>query len=499
MTRAIRPIHRRPALAFALALTLIAGCGGGGGGASIDGGGTGGTGTGGQQNTGPVAVSVGTMTIGSIILNSIRYADGSAQVTRDGRVASVGELRNGMVVKLRGNLNDDGLTGTASDVKVENEVRGLVQTVSAGTTPASFTVLGQTVIVDDLTVYANVSGVAVLAPGNSVEVHGQREVDGRIRASRVEVFNGAASPDDVRGPVANLNAGAMTFTVGGLLVDFATAAFSPSGTNAAALRNGTIVEARGATAGAGRFVATAITFEDAADAATFAPQASYKLSVEGYVTGFSAHPGSFSVNNQPVTTSASTRFELGTAPDLANNARVQAEGQVASGVIQASKISFRRTRTIVTGTSSAPSGCTLTILGKTVQVIDSTEIRNGGTTTGCANIATVGSRRVEARGYIDSTGAIVAERVDTNTSGGGGDILQALVTQEDEGARTLTLLGIVVTLATTPGSQLKNIDDVPFATPAAFFGAVTPNSTFVKVRGSLSGGVFSATEAEIEN
>jgi DNA-binding transcriptional LysR family regulator len=157
------------------------------------------------------------MTKGSVIVNGVRFEDTAANIHPDdtGKVFLPADLKDGMTVKVRGEINDDRVTGRALEIEVENEVRGTVNRVGTDT----FTVLGQTVFVDGGTVFANVAGIADLVAGTSaVEVHGQRDAAGVIRASRVELLVGPGVVDEVRGVVAGKDAspGAGTFSIGGL-------------------------------------------------------------------------------------------------------------------------------------------------------------------------------------------------------------------------------------------------------------------------------------------
>src|SRR5580765_8383799 len=105
----------RTALIASLA-ALITACGGG----------TGGTGaTGGSS-----AVSTGVMTKGSTIVNGVRFEDTTANISIDDTPKTAAALQNGMVVKIVGNVNDDGITGTAQRVKALVELRGKPTSVS---------------------------------------------------------------------------------------------------------------------------------------------------------------------------------------------------------------------------------------------------------------------------------------------------------------------------------------------------------------------------------
>lgn len=476
-------------------VAALSACGGGG---SNDPGPVAGGGT---SGTGAPITSSGTMLRGSVIVNGIRYDDSAATVLDD-RNRGVAALANGMTVKLRGCANDDGVTGSAELVKVENEVRGVVTSVNAAANPQSFVVGGLTVLVDSATVYANLASFAALVANVTyVEVHGLRDANGVLRASRVEaqVRDNANPADELRGTVSAL--GANQFNLGPVVARFSgSTTFSPAGTSAAQLGNGVVVEVRGAFTGATAFTANAIDFEDLEDdGRQLRGNNGEKSEIEGFIAGFSVHPGLFKLGTRTVQTTASTQFVGGSAADLANNVDVEAEGQLSGSTLVATKIKFERTRVILTGVPSAVNAGagTLTVFGKTVSVDSLTDLR-----TPLANI-TPNVTRVEVRAFTNSAGALIAERVEQSNSGGGRDIVQARVSAENEVGFTLTLLGDLNAALGGAGVQFRDAND-NLITRAQFFAAVTPASatspgTLVKVRGSFAGGSLTAEEAELEN
>ena len=309
------------------ALALFVACGGG-----IDG--TGST------PPGQAITSSGVMTKGSVILNGVRFDDSTAVITDDlGRNAA--QLANGMVVRLRGR-SDDNVNGVAERIDVENELRAPIISINAAALPLSFVAAGLTMLVDSETVFANVANFAALAVGMRVEVHGLRDAFGFLHASRVEVVAAGQGVDEVRGTVSALNTIASTFLLNGsIVVNYANATFNPPGASAASLANGTLVEVRGGNLAGLVFLATQVDIEDLEDDA-LRGRVGEKQDVEGFVTGFTAHPGTFLVNGRTVSTTASTRFVGGTAADLINNAKVEASGVIdAQDVLVASVIEFR--------------------------------------------------------------------------------------------------------------------------------------------------------------
>jgi len=317
--------HLRVALVLT-GLALFVACGGG-----IDG-------TGGTPPPDQAITSSGVMTKGSVILNGVRFDDSTAVITDDlGRNAA--QLASGMVVRLRGRSNDH-VNGVADRIDVENEMRAPI--ISINGTLLSFVAAGLTVLVDSQTVLANVADFAGLAVGMRVEVHGLRDASGFLHASRVEVVGAGQGVDELRGTVSALNTTLSTFLLNGsVLINYANATFSPTGASAASLANGALVEVRGGNLAGVVFLATQVDIENLEDD-VFRGSVGEKQDVEGFVTGFTAHPGSFLVNGRTVSTTASTLFVGGTAADLVNNAKVEADGVIdAQGVLVASRIVFR--------------------------------------------------------------------------------------------------------------------------------------------------------------
>ena len=497
----------RVALAAALSFTLAA-CGGGGGG--LDGG-TGGTG-----------VSTGVMTKGSVIVNGVRFEDTTANITIDDTPKTASALQNGMVVKVRGRFNADGTTGTAERIEVENEARGTVQTKDSSTNPPRFTVVGQVVLVDDETIAANFAAppanaqalVAALVTGTSVvEVHGQRDGSGNIRASRVELLaSPGANVDELRGRV---KAGSLTgsgFVLSNSAIDvtvnFGTGhTISPTG---AALANGALVEVHGSFSG-GIFTASRTDVEDLEDN-EFEPAENEDYEVEGFVAGCPANDicgNTFTVDGKNVEKGSNVRYEGGTKDDLRNGAKVEAEGHWVAGTLRVDKFKFKRTRVILTGNATAVSSSgassstieigdtgTVTVLGTTVQITTVTKV---DTSDGITAV-----ERVEVRGYVDKTGNVIAEEIKDNV-GSSGAILQARVSAES--GNVLTMLGISVDVG--GATYFEQANEQPFTGTlaqqlAAFLNAVTPASatppgTLVKVKGPFTAGTIAATEAEIQD
>ncbi len=154
---------------------------------------------------------------------AIEYATTGAQVTVDGQNSTEAQLRVGYVVTVRGTVNPDGKTGSATSVAFSQNLRGPVTAIDL--TNKTFVVLGQTVRVVDSTLFddsqlpADITAMQVNA---IVQVSGFSDSTGVLIASRVEPAT-ANTPLQVRGTMKTLDASTRTFRIGTLVVDYSVA------------------------------------------------------------------------------------------------------------------------------------------------------------------------------------------------------------------------------------------------------------------------------------
>jgi hypothetical protein len=408
------------------------------------------------------------------VVNGVTFSGRSVPVTVDDNpsASDLAALQNGQFVEVRGQISDDGRTGTATGIRFGEDFQGTVTAVG----PSSFTVLGVNVTVDANTQIVNSAGAAQswpIANGVRVEVSGMPDGTG-LRATWVKIEDGGTGVlDEAKGFVVNVSG-----TSFGL-------ALSPGGapylnvTSATALppfvTNGAYVEVHGtgfAPGTPGTITATTIQPEDRGD------NRNLRTHLEGLITSGSSF-SSFTIRDIQVNgasatfrglpggetdlTSANAEFQIGT--------KVEAEGTFdASGVLQAVRIKLKdgvRLGGIVA--SGAPASFVLS--GLTV-VTDGTSAIEG-------TIAP--AAYVEARGYRRADGSIQAQRVRVRDSGGNRDTyVQGLLTAESP----ITILGIQV--ATAAGTEYQDENEVSLgagdAAKAAFLALTVENRTLVKAR-----------------
>lgn len=441
---------------------------------------------------GAMVSSWGTMKVGSLKLNGVTYtAAAGATRRRDDTGVTEAELRDGMEVKLRGRRNDDGLTGVYLQVEAEDELQGRVSGLDTSAAPPRFTVLSQLIYTDDLTIFANFpppGDVTALAAAQFVEVHGQRDLAGAVRATRVELLAGTGDPDpehpELKGRIGSLTP--TTFTIGTQAVNYSGAQIVPAG---ATLADGNPVEVEGPLAGA-VLMALRVEREDLEDE-PFEPREGQKAEVEGYLQSLVDNGNgtfAFVVAGTAVGTTAATAFVGGSPLDLAEGVKVEAEGYLTGGTLVAYRVEFRRARVRLEAEATAASAGGLTLVGVAVALDDLTK-------KDPADLVPAVGTRYEVRGYQDSAGSVLAEEI-RERGGGGAEIIQGPVSAFDATAGSVTILGITGDLGGA-GVVFKSTAE-QVITREQFFAALKVG-TVVKVKGMYASGTIAGEEAELEN
>ena len=452
-------------LAATTTLALLAGCGGGGGGGASPPA----TGSGGSATAS--ALAFGTITgFGSVWVNGTEYDTNAASFRIDDSAVSQSDLRVGMVVRIDGSPDD----GSASAVTVDGALKGRVERVLDAN---RMLVMGQTVQIDDQTRFEN--GI-VPVTGDFVEVHGLVADVGVIAAGFVERKASPPSPAfAVKGLVGNHDVTAMTFTVGALVVNYASAAAvndMPPG-----LWNGLQVEVKG-TACAGNPVCGTLVASKIERGGLHAED-SARTEFEGFVTSSTAN--GFMLGAQKVVIGAGTIYEGGVAADVVVGTKLEVEGSLAGGVLTARKVSLRdnvRLEGNVASVDTVRGSFTLSGLGGvTIGVNSLTEL------DGLASLGSLGvSNHVRLKGRASSNGNTVnaIELELRSTSPDSRVVLQGPVATIS-GTRAVSMLGIVVDTSGVSESGFKDHDDVSIGR-AAFFATIDIGSV-VKARGKLAG------------
>jgi hypothetical protein len=464
---------------------MVAACGGGGGG-SVAGGGIGGTG-----------ITNGTITgFGSVIVNGQKFevVNGRTQITIDGNASGTQtQLQLGMIVAVQYTQESGQLV--ADKIDYRSDVKGPVTVNAAAST---LQVLNQTVLIDNQTCVqitgdsnecvTGAAGLAALASGDSVEVCGNRDDQGQLRATRVR--KKTSTELEIRGQIQSGSLTATTFIVNGLTVNYASA--QANGKVTGTLANGATVEVKASSAPVGNVLtATEVKVESSGGGS-----AGTTVEIENLITRFASSPD-FDVGTQKVQATGTTVYENGAASNLAANIKVKVKGKLnGSNVLVADLISFRPTIEIEASVSTTPASSTLTLLGSPGVLVRANALttfkdnRDSVPGFGFGNIAQGDFLKILAQ---PSGSEIVATRVER---------IQAQNKVELRGvasaktATSITILGI--TVQTSGATQFKSELDGSVDTQSEFFAALTAGQSVVKASGTFSPQTINADEVEIE-
>ena len=311
---------------YLVTAVLMAACGGGGGGGTTT-----------PTNATNAVVNKGVIEkFGSIFVNGIEFKTAGAVVhLRDdstdknlGTEAEVQDflksgLKKGMVVTVKGFVDDAGTSGVAQEIEFRNTMKAKVDSIDLAN--STITVLGQKISVDDP---AKLSGLAV---GDVVEISGLPDDKGQIKATHLEKKAGVTE-FEAKGFV-KLTGSATSFVL--LLSPNAASGMTvnlPAGT--ALPIDGSFIEVKTLTTTGGVITATKLEVEDELHAAE-----NQKVSIEGIVASGTADD--FVVNGQRVQTNAQTVFLGGIKANIAVGRKLEAEGPVSGGIMTATKITLK--------------------------------------------------------------------------------------------------------------------------------------------------------------
>lgn len=292
-------------------------------------GGIGGTGI----ATGPITA------FGSVFVNGVEYNVDQAVFTRNGQeVVSQQDYHLGEYVTVKGQVNADGITGTATELSFTNALNGIVTAASFDGT--SITVMQQPVYTTGLTVLHGFATLTDLSVGNVVEVSGLRDAQGRLIATSITLKQTnyvAGETLKTQGMIQQLDSINQTFKIGNLTIGYAQAVLSEFG--AQTLANGLYVDVKSSLLPQNnQFIAETIELEHE----HVSLSNGVKVELAGVVTRFT-NTYDFAVNGQAVLANATTEISDGVAADIALNTWVEVEGTVDNqGNLIAKEIAIRQ-------------------------------------------------------------------------------------------------------------------------------------------------------------
>ena len=440
----------------------------------------------GASTTGIVAVGPIT-SFGSVGANGLHYDTSSTTILVDGEPGTLADLRVGMMVSIRGTVDEESGAARAGEIRFAADMIGPVTSVNRD--DGTFVMLGRTIVVDELT-FADGDALDALAAGHVVQVSGQYRSQNRIQAThmlRVADNYQAGMQMRIRGDVSDLDEGGLRFRIGDQECDYSGAALELGGAD---LANGMFVEVSSTVPVAnGDMILDRIRARDRDRDRDHLCDSDCDFEVEGFVTAF-VSATEFEVDGQPVTTTASTVYVNGTVDTLALDVRLAVDGTVdAAGVLVADRIVFRLQSLVEIDADIEAIDTTtgsVTVLGIDVQTDDMTMFRDHSAAEviefGLDDLA-VGDRAEIRACIVDDV--VVATRLERDDADDGVTLTAPVDSVEQP---SITLLGVVST--SDQDTEFQNIAR-EIIDADTFFGLVEPGS-LVRNEGAWSGSAILA-------
>ena len=403
----------------------------------------------GSATSSETVVAKGVITqLGSIWVNGVEYeTPEGGKYSDDDSSSSSANYKVGQVVSVLGRRNDDGVSGTADEVRYEAEIEGPADNGS---------IYGIEILLSDRT---NAPGIPALVNGTHYEVSGIWIDDFTLEATYIKEVDDPDTDDEFKGYVKN--ASATSFDVRGITFNWAG---SPI------VSNRDFVEVHFDSCSViAPFTCQAIKVDLEDD---YSDRAEGKeIEIEGAVDqdiGTCPAATDFRIDNYCIdhdTRPARWMDGLTGEADLAQGSRVEAEGHMRNGVLISEKIKGRGNRVRISSVAKNPDtgNGTFTLIDGKITVITKpgvTEYEDGLD----INNIDLETNGIEVRGVRTGPTEIMAIRIKSDGLSGGGDRheLRAEVDlhSTNSSAGTITVMSIV---AEGNGGTELEIDDMPYS------------------------------------
>ncbi len=420
---------------------------------------------------------------GSMFVNGRKFSTDQANFFRDGVSAGESDFQVGDLVTIRGSLDPNGNTGTASSVSYQENVIGPITRTWKNN---SMEVLGQTIKVDSFSALKGIFLLDELPLGAIIEVTGIVDGNGIILASRmikhVDAF-GSAVPSKVSGILKGLDPSAQTFTIGNLNVDYSGANLLDVPGNG--LANGLEIRVTTTQTISGNVLRaeTVQVFGGIINGSE-----NDKVEIVGFINGLDTS-GNFSIGTQPVQILSTTKLTNGTSGDISDGTQAEVEGRLdKNGVLIAEEVVFRPTDEIfIFANVNAVDleNSTITALGTTATVNNLTRRTDKtGATTRIFGLADVNlGDGIEIFGFINGAGTFVATRL-KRYGPVSIVVIRGLAENPDPAGDTVGVAGTTIFLQSD--TRYEDVNNDP-TTKEAFFAAIVPGVTIIKAEGTTTG------------
>ncbi len=331
---------------------------------------------GGIEGTGaPVASAGAISSFGSVFVNGIEFETNTSNIIIDDEGSQPeSALQVGMLVLVRGTLDDSGTTGSAISITFETRLQGPATAVSIDGDSGSLTILGVEVIVTEETVI-DADTLSSLSDGQVLSVSGFT-FDNSIVATRIDLISNSYSNGDrleIDGTIAEVDSANSRFRLNTLWVDFSSANILPA--SISSLEPGLLVDVRGSGFDShDRLQAIRVKVKNG----EFDFESGDSIELEGIVSDFVSN-AEFELAGTPVNALNAT-FNKGSATDIANGIHLEVEGIIdTDGILQATTVAIKKSPSVrLRGSAQSidVDNGTLNILGASITADSSTFLKD---------------------------------------------------------------------------------------------------------------------------
>lgn len=421
----------------------------------------GGSGDGQVAGIGGTGITQGEITgFGSIFVNGVEFDTDSSQFEVDGDTTLGQEsLSTGMIVTIKGEVNDDGITGIADSVEFDDQIQGPVSAVTpVSDTQKILTIFNKSVLIDETSTTYQGTSFAGIATDDIVEISGFNTSATDITATFIRDKGSfpVANEIELKGTVTDFITGSSFFKLAGITINFnGTTVFDLAGGN---LTNGLFVEVKGDLQSSPTSVlAREVELEDDAF------EDGSEVSLQGIVSQVN-NATSFIVGSQLVDAS---NVSILPAAGISVGINIEVEGEIVNGILVASEIELRdgsvEIKAIVADVNTVSSQIEFQFpLGGDsifVSINNQTQFEDeflGASPFDLINI--VPGNFVKIKGF-ENDGEIIVSRVKRIDPTGEDTEIQGRVSDYEKGV-SITLLGMTFSLSGVTSYEPTNLPDL---------------------------------------
>lgn len=461
------------AVSAILTAVLLGGCGGGSSSSSDD-------------DADTTVVSRGLITgFGSVYVNGIRFHTGSTRFSIDDDNGLESDLRIGMIVTVKGSIDDNRRNGQATHISYDNELKGPVSSITTDpgdATRKTLVILGQSVEVNSNTTIDDDGGLTFdnIQPNDVLEVSGFVTASGLI-ATHIELQDNDLEIE-IKGTIQNLTPN--SFTVSGFPVSYDG---STQLDDISTLVEGLFVEVEGRLDGLG----TTLIAEEIEAEHEGLDDDMDEAEVEGAISDYNPANNTFRIQGQLVDATGAELYPSSLV--LADGLIVEAEGHIVNGILHAYKVEQKGKKIKVYATLSAVSTNTISFNFNSTAIVarvnHQTELEDDINGTDIVLSQLSPGDFVEMEAFDDGSGTINAVEIERKTPN---EVrIVAPVEGWDDSAETVMLLGVLFDLS---AAVYENEFDQNIQA-GTFYGSLSLGK-FVTIKDTDSNGIFDKAELD---